>query len=421
METTKKEKVAIICTMTLLMLILGVVFSVNNAYANTVEPAIPTYGLYCEDSELIKSGCVNFDFTDNELYSEWKGSKQSEYHVSATNFEVEFAIPFVSSAMNLPDIKVIVNGQQVEGSVWYGNSGYWADYDFDIDKIYSPILDDSIMGTLYTFVPDNDTITVSLKLNEWKSFIYETTLSYSSSASADGGRTWTLRETSPLHEYSFFIFGEPTECFFESSCGYKMQTITCKDFIDNQYKKFEEYYDHNGGVPIELFYSVVNRIMQEKTIINYHDLFSRSIDAYRVNAYKFKVMLESASVISYILPVDMQINYGYKPFVYYVEQRQIGNYPVTYSIKLREDVPYIIESSEATEKSSTIYTAVTSEDFGFYFSASENPIEIQPSEQPILNKTQLIVCIVCGIVCGVALIILGIYLCFVIRNKEKVN
>lgn len=389
-----------------------------SAQAHTVEPAIPTYGLYCENSALINGGSESFDFT-NELFSEGKCIKQSEYHVAATNGEVEFAIPFVSSAMNSPDIVVNVNGQRVGGTVWYGYSGFWSEYAFDIEKTYSPILDEGIVGTLYTFTPDSDTVTVSLKLNEWKSYIYETTNHYSSSNSADGSHTWTLKNASPEHEYSFFIFCDSTECTFESSCGYEMQTITCKEFVDTQYEIFEEYYDHNGGVPIELFYSVVNRVIQEKTIISYDELFSHSIDTYRVNAYKFKVSLENDSVISYELPVSIQINYGYKPYVYYVEQRHVGSYPVTYSIKMRDEVPYIIESSTTVENGTGIYTAETVEDFGFYFSASEKPNEIQSPVQSGLSKTQLIICIVCGIVGGILLIIFGVSMFFIIRDKKK--
>ena len=198
-----------------------------------------------------------------------------------------------------------------------------------------------------------------------------------------------------------------------------MQTITCKEFIDTQYEIFEEYYDHNGGVPIELFYSEINRVIQEKNIISHNELFSRSIDTYRVNAYKFKVSLESDSVISYELPASIQINYGYKPYVYYVEQRHVGNYPVTYSIKMRDDVPYIIESSDTIENDTGLYTAKASEDFGFYFSTSKKPNEIQSTQQSELSKTQLVICIVCGIVGGIALILFGVSMFFIIRDKKK--
>ena len=388
--------------------------------ALTVEPAIPTYGLYCENSTLIKSGAANFDFTNDDLFSERGCIKQSEHHVMATNGEVEFAIPFVSSAMNLPDIVVNVNGERVIGTAWYGYSGLWSEYAFDIKKTYSPVLHESIIGTLYTFTPDSDAVTVSLKLNEGKSYIYETSNHYSSSYDTEDNRhTWTLKNASLLHEYSFFIFGDTTECIFESSCGYEMQTITCKEFIDTQYEIFKEYYDYSGGVPIEFFYSVVNRVIQEKTIISYDELFTNSIDTYRVNAYKFKVSLESDSIISYELPVSIQTNYGYKPYVYYVEQRHVGSYPVAYCIKLREDVPYIIDSSVTIENGTDTYIAEIADDFGFYFSASENPSEIQSPKLPRLSKTQLTICIVCGVVGGVALILLGVSIFIMVRDKKK--
>ncbi len=273
----------------LLAILFSTTFTIT-VQAGAVEPPISTYGLYCGESEIIRSGSVNFDFTDTELFSEGKCLKQSEYRVSAANREVKFAVPFVSSAMNLPTLNVTVNGQAVEGTVWYGDSLFLMQDEFDIKRIYSPVLDESIVGTLYTFIPDSDTVTVSLKLNEWKSYIYETTNHYSSSYNTeDKSHTWTLKEASPLHEYSFFVFGESSECTFESSCGYKTETVSCKAFVDNQYKFLEEYYDHNGGVPIELFYSIVNRVMQKKINISYDELFLRSINTYRVNAYKFKV------------------------------------------------------------------------------------------------------------------------------------
>ncbi|MBD5631888.1 MAG: hypothetical protein HDP34_01475 [Clostridia bacterium] len=399
----RMRKRDVICYLMFSLFLIVFAVPIRYAHAETFEERIPTYGLYCEDSEIIKSGTVNFDLTDANLLSKGKGVKQSSYQVTVANREVEFAIPFVSSAMKLPSISVKVNGQEVAGSVWYGHSGYWQDYDFDIDKTYSPVLDESIIGTLYTFIPDSETVTVSLKLNEWKSYIYETTNHYSSSDTADGSHIWNLKEASPLHEYSFFIFGDSTECTFESSCGYRTETISCKDFVDNQYKKFEEYFDHNGGVPIELFYSVVNRVIQENTVISYNELFLRSIDTYRVNAYKFRVSLEADAVIKYELPIDVQRNYAFEPMIYGVEQYRVGEYPISYRIELNNDNPYIIESSVNTERGGTGYIAETTEDFSFVFSSSEKPQNINDENNKI--ETWRIVLFVLSGVFGCALIV----------------
>ena len=398
-----------ICSLILLLFLIGLCVPNRSVHAETFEERIPTFGLYCEDSEIIRSGAVKFDLTDTELLSQKVGLSHSDYQIAAANREVEFAIPFISSAMKVPPITVTVNGQKVDGSVWYGYSGYWQDYEFDIDKTYSPYLDESIIGTLYTFIPDSEAVTVSLKLNEWKSYIYETTNHYSSSDSADGSHIWNLKEASPLHEYSFFIFGDSTGCMFESSCGYKTETITCKEFVDNQYKKFEEYFDHIGGVPIELFYSIVNRVLKDNTTISYNDLFLRSIDTYRVNAYKFRIPLEVDTVIKYELPISVQRNYAFDPIIYMVEQKQVGSYPISYSIELNSDIPYIIESSVSTERNGTVHEAETTEDFYFVFSSSKNPASIYGNNNEnntvrIVAACILSVAICIFIVCTVLLI-----------------
>lgn len=412
-----KIKKLVTLSAVLLVVLFCTPFTIS-AQAHTFESVIPTYGLYCENSELIKSSYVKFDFTDNELFSKGICKKRSEYHVSAYNREVEFAIPFVSSAINMPDLAVTVNGQEVEGSVWYGHSGYWQDYDFDIDKTYSPFLDESIIGTLYTFIPDNETITVSLKLNEWKSYIYETTNHYSSYNSADGSHMWTLKEASPLHEYSFFIFGDTTDCTFDSSCGYRTETISCKEFIDKQYKKFEEYYDHIGVVPIELFYSIVNRVIQENTVISHNELFLRSIDTYRVNAYKFEVSLEADAVISYELPIDVHKNYAYDPIIYGVEQKNVGDYNTNYIIKLNGDIPFIIESSVSTERDGTVYKAEAAEDFSFVFSALEHPKSIDSNNNRI-ETWQIVLFVLLGVVACVFIISTTILIISFVKNKKQ--
>lgn len=304
------------------------------ARAQTFDKIIPTYGLFCEDSELIKSGTVNFDLTDTELLSNGMGRKRSSYQVSAANREVEFAIPFISSAKNVPDISVSVNGQIVDGSVWYGHSGFWQGYEFDIDKTYSPVLDENLIGTLYTVIPDSDAITVSLKFSEIRSYIYETSSAYSSSQSADGSDVWTLKNALSKSSNSFFVLGDSTVFTFESSCEYQMKQLTCKEYIDSQYKYYEEYYEYLGGVPVELFYSIVNRVIINNTYISYEELFTNSINTNRVNAYKFKLVLASNSIISYEIAFHIQSNSAYSPIIYGVEQKKVGSYPIAYTLSL---------------------------------------------------------------------------------------
>ncbi len=412
---TKIQKKTIMCMVMLLSLLMTFgALSANtylNAQAETFEQRIPNYGFYCNDSETITSGKVKFDLTDTELLSQGKGIVQYEYQVAANDSEVEFAIPFFAKARELPQISVTVNGQTVEGSVWFGDEAFGTDNEFNIENTYSPVLDESITGTLYTVIPDNDTITISLSYTESKSFIYETSNHGSSTHSASGSHTWTLRNALSKPSYCFFVFDDPTANTFDSSCEYKTETITCKEFIERQYNLFEEYYDYNGGVPIKFFYAVVNKVLQNKLYISFDNLFFNSIDSMRLNTYKFSMPIEANSVIRYELPVSIQRNYAFKPLIYMAEQKQVGNYATSYTIELSNDIPYIIESSNKTENKGLIFTAETAEDFYFVFSSSEKPTNTVPNNNDKYS-TGLIVGIVVGCVVfivGVALTIFLIY------------
>lgn len=387
----------------------AILFNVSIAMsvqAQTFDKIIPTYGLFCEDSELIKSGTVNFDLTDTELLSKGMGRKRSSYQVSAANREVEFAIPFISSAKNVPAISVSVNGQTVEGAVWYGHSGFWQDYEFDIDKTYSPVLDENLIGTLYTVIPDSDTITVSLKFSEIRSYIYETSSAYSSSQSADGSDVWTLKNALSKSSYSFFVLGDSTVCMFESICEYQIEQLTCKEYVDSQYKYYEEYYEYLGGVPVELFYSIVNRVIINNTNISYEELFTNSINTNRVNAYKFKIPLVSNSIISYEMPVNVQGNFAYSPIIYGVEQKKVGSYPIVYTVELSNDVPYIIDSSIVMQRNGLSYTAETADDFSFVVSASDKPINSSVGNNNVeTNRTVIIVCSIVGSIVFIGIVV----------------
>ncbi len=385
----------------LVIIFCGVPVSMS-AQAQTFEDRIPNYGLYCKDANIIKSGAVKFDITDAELLERGTGVQKSEYQIAGTNHEVEFTIPFISSARSVPTISVAVNGRTIEGSIWYGEGMFGTDNSFDVETFYSPTMDGSITGTLYTVIPDKDTITISLSFTEKKSYIYETSNQLSSSLSADGSHTWNLHNALSQSSYSFFIVGDATGHTFTSSCEYRTETLTCKEFIDSQYDKFKEYYDESSGVAVEFFYSLANRALLNNTGVRYDELFFSSIDTYRLNAYKFKVLLDGDSVISYEIPVKVQRNYSFKPPIYLVEHKQTTNCPTTYIAELNNNIPYIIESSVETKSNGLVYTVETAEDFYFVFSSSEKPINTASAEND--DKTRKIVLIICIIAGSVAVI-----------------
>lgn len=418
---TKTQKKTMVCVVMLLSLLMAFVALTANTYlyaqAETFEQSIPNYGLYCEDSETITSGKVKFDLTDTELLSQGKGVAQYEYQVAANDGEVEFAIPFIARSRELPQISVTVNGQAVEGSVWYGDEAFLIENEFDIEKTYSPVLDESITGTLYTVIPDNETITISLSYTESKSFIYETSNHLSSTHSASGSHTWTLHNALSKPSYCFFVFGDPAANTFDSSCEYQTETITCKEFIERQYDLFEDYYDYYGEVPIEVFYSVVNKVLQNKLYMSYDKLFLDAVDSMRLNSYKFSIPIETDSVIKYELPISVQRNYAFNPVIYLAEQKQVGNYATSYTIELSSDIPYIIESSIKTESEGLSFTAATEDDFYFVFSSSKKPTNLMPNNNDKTNNTGLIVGIVVGCIVFIVGITLTIY--FIYRRKAK--
>lgn len=399
----------------LAIIFCGVPVSMS-AQAQTFEQRIPNYGLYCKYADIIKSGAVKFDITDAKLLEQGTGVQKSEYRLAGTNHEVEFTIPFISSARNVPTISVAVNGRTIIGSIWYGEGVFGTDNSFDIEAVYSPIMDVSITGTLYTVIPDNDTITISLSFNDRKSYIYETYNHLSSSHSAYGSHTWTLQNALSQPSYSFFIVGEETGHTFTSSCEYQTETLTCKEFIDRQYAKFKEYYDDCGGISVEFFYSIVNRALRNNTSIRYSELFFNSIDTNRLNAYKFKVLLDTNSIVNYEIPISVQRNYAFEPMIYLVEHKQVANCPITYITELNDNIPYIIESSIETQKSGLTYIASTADDFYFVFSSSEKPVnKLTANNDEKTKRVVLIICIAVGSVAVVA----AVATIVIMVNKRK--
>lgn len=203
--------------------------------------------------------------------------------------------------------------------------------------------------------------------------------------------------------YSFFVIGELTGHTFTSSCEYRKETLACKEFIEKQYEKFKEYYDDCGGISVEFFYSIVNRALINNTSIRYNELFFNSIDTYGINAYKFKVLLDTDSIVDYEIPISVQRNYAFEPMIYLVEHKQVANCPITYIAELNDSIPYNIESSIKTQKSGLTYTASTADDFYFVFSSSEKPVNKLTANND--EKTKRVVLIVCMVAGSVAIIL----------------
>lgn len=362
--SSENIKKALIFGLFFLMILFCGCSQVCDKLMDSFNRLYPTFGLSCEESGVIQNGEVKFELSDVELLSQGKGIKHSKYNVIATNREIEFVIPFLSSVRDIPLLNIKYNGLRVDAELWYGEKVLMGDNNYNIGNAYSSNLDEGIQGTLYTIVPKTDTIKIGLQFDERKPFIFDTINNTSSTYSVDGNYTWTYTNARSCPQYRFFIVGEPSGYFFSSTCEYTTEVLNCKELISSGYEEYEEYYDDCGGVPEEFFYSIFNQVLQEKSKISYEELFFHSVDATRLNAYKFRLLLNTDGTISYDMPINVPQSRNNS--LYLVEQKQTG-YPMSYNIELNSNFQYKIESSVMAKKKGHIYIAETEEDFYFLF------------------------------------------------------
>lgn len=418
------RKMTVACVVLSLFILIGLNIPISHAEAQTLEQRIPTFGLYCEDQAVIKSGAVKFDLTDSELFSKQKVIKESEYRISGNN-TVAFEIPFLSSYIEIPQFNVTVDGQEVEGEVWYGDnevryggSNSYLDATSTDNKIiqeklkmtYSPTLDETVIGTLYTVIPKSNDITVSLKLDKSCRFVYDGTNLRTESYRADGSQAWIYDNALSQSSYQYFFIGENTVADFLTTCEYQTEVMTFKDFIDRSYNSNKDFYE-KAGVPIGCIYATANRLLQNEGGMKYSELFYDSLIRLGLNTYKFIVQLNGEATIKYSTEATIQVSNRYDPPLYIIGQKQLNNYVTNYFITLNSKVLYIVQSSVKTKKSEGTYTASATENFYFICRMEANETR--------LSQTQLVVCIVCGIVGGIALICLGISVAFIIQDKRK--
>lgn len=394
------------------------------AYSFNVDSPIPTFGLYCEEEGIIKNGTVKFDLTDLEMFSNKKAVKEAEYIVSG-NQAVTFEIPFLSSHIEIPQFDVTVNGQSVDGQVWYGDNevryggsnSYLNALSTDnsiieekLKRTYSPILDETVIGTLYTLTPDTDTITVTLKLEQPCSYVYDGNNRLTDSSSPDGTQTWVYENALSQPSYQYFFVGKNID--FTADCGFQAEAITFKDFIDRNYNSSQEYYE-TMGVSIDCLYANANRVLHNKGSMLFSEFFYNSLSRVGLNSYKFTVQLNGETTIKYSSEVVIQADYSYEPTVYLVGQKQIGSCPTNYYISLNSEIPYIVQSSTDIKKSKTIYTTSSTENFYF--------ICCSASWESGLTTAQLAISTVVGIIGGIALIVFVVNTVLLIREKKRLR
>lgn len=371
--------------------------------AQSFEQHIPSFTLYCKDENIINCSSINYDFIDNDLFSQSKGKLKASYNILNANRTVEFSIPFLSNAINMPLFNINANGQKIIGDFLYGNVfskvNNELDYITQINNINPPQIE-NIFGILYKIIPDEDIVTINLSFNNKNrnNFIYEETNNYEYSNDTNGNYKFILKQALENSSYSIFVIDNLNDHSFSSNSKYTSTIVSCKDYIDNEYKKWEQYY-LSDNISINFFYAILNNFLQNKKVTTYQYLFFNSLFDIRLNSYTFKIPIYSDMIINCELPIQAQKNITFNPTIYLVEQKHLNNYPINYTVRLNSLTPFIIETNCKINKNETFFTfETTKKDFYFVFCSSEKAINAINSYSPNENKN--IVIIYCIFTCA---------------------
>lgn len=375
------------------------------AHAQSFAIRTPNFSLYSDTPEVITRGEVSYDTTNFSPY-EGTVTEHSVYHISATAGQtLNFAIPFISSTIDLPSFEVRANGKVVDGTVNYGDRIIDLSDNFDhtkaINSIRSSEIDSSASGTLYIIKPTDRSFTVHLNYESDQALIYQSSNRLTSVNGIDG---FTITMESNQSEYVFYITNDDFTEFSTIGAEYERESLSQKDFIDRYYLMFQEFYDEAGSPPIEFFYSLMN-ITAEKYSYDFDDFFFYSYTIRRMNTYNFSIVAESEDIaIAYDTVATVQQNGQFSPPIYLVEQIRTTSCPIEYSFELSVDYPYLLESSAKATKSGNRYTVTVSEgNFYYIFCSEKRPTDLYATANGL--TTLQIVLIVIACVAGVGLIV----------------
>lgn len=388
-------------------------------HGQTFTVRTPNFSLCSDTPEVITSGEVHYD-TSHFSPSDCTATEHSKYYISASAGQtLNFSIPFLSSAIDLPSFDVAVNGKAIKGSVYYGDTLFDFSDDFNyieaIESTRSSELDTSASGTLYIIKPQDNSFTVHLKRLNEQALIYESAGRQTSTSNADG-LTMTMETT--RSELAFYVTNGDFIEFNIVGAEYDKEPLSQKEFIDRYFLYFQDLYDETGAPPIEFFYSLMN-IVSEKYTYSFDDFFFSSYTKRRCNTYTFSFIAESDNiVISYDTTATIQANSRFSPVVYLVEQIHTASYPIKYSFALNAEYPYLLESSAEAKKTENDYSiTVTEGSFYYIFCSEKKPTDLYATNAP--NNTPSTLIIVLCVVAGVAVVILISLLIYFIIHKER--
>lgn len=390
--------------MKLLALLLTLFTAVVPANAMSFENRVPSFGLYCTDENADIHGAVKYTVDE-----EGNAVAYSEYAIGESKDDLEFFLPFVSSSFNLPEVSITVNGQPVSTDARYGERVGFSDG----TEFYSPELDESITGTLYSLIPDGDSFSVEFDAGR-HSYIYLYPQSYKGKR---GDKTYLeFGGAIPGAVYEIFVLGgDMTE--FSSTAEIQKQTLSVKEYLDLNIAKCENPNGQGGDIEPEYFYSLVNNAMQTGLILSYSDLFFGSVSDWRVNAYYFIVPAENAPcTVTYSMPARVLKNAAFSPAIFLAEQTATGSYKTDYSIELNENFPFVIESSvEVVKRDGFTYAAQGVDgNFSFVFSSSRKP-ELPDTD----DGTKTVIIAVCSVLgAGICVCAAG-FVISVVRSKKR--
>lgn len=359
--------------------------------AQTLSVTIPSFGLY-SDEGTIQSGSVTYDLTGGDLFKQGKAMSENEYVISGSG-KAEFYIPFIASAVDLPNISVTADNVPIEYEILYGEP--YNNQSFDKSKLYSTQIAESEVGTLYTVYSAADSLTVSIQRDDSQIVLYEPTNSTSLYYSANE-ISITLNNAKD-ENFTFFVSGECEEDSFSSTCEYEKENITCQNFIDRFYEEYKVLYEQENILPF--LYARMNRLLSNHISCTLTDLFINSITKQQINAFCFTLSLADKTIIGYNLPTSINADGSFYPTIYAFKHNSTA-YPVTYTVKPNEGIPYLIDSLCEMQEQGEIFISTESTTNGAYFifCSVTNPTQNSNSD----NRLDIV---------GIVLIVLIILLC----------
>jgi len=354
------------------ILILFLLFSVcfmdiagNSVSAQVFDIITPSFSLYCEDNQVVKSGKIKYSFDQNG-----KAEQLSDYYLSGTNDKVDLYIPFISSILNFSEIDIKINEKAVTGDVCYGKKFFINnEYKLNADCFYSSEIDVNFKGTLYTFTSDSKNFTIKLRKSKNQCFIYK--LTNNLKTQTDGKNyIYEIYNALPNEKYEIFVVnGDFSE--FESTATTVKEALAVKTFLDRNIELNHEIYYDCGGVAPEFFYSLANYLIENNFNYEYYNFFFYSLSEHRLNAYKIKAINLPCN-INYTMSVYGKATKGLYNKTYEIEQLLLDDCNIEIKIELNNYLPYIIDSNiNFIKQEDNRYKAFNVEkDYYFKFSSS---------------------------------------------------